>query len=192
MHRLTTWASARCGASVYRAAARRYKRPVVYVNQVGGNDQLVFDGSSFAMSGGRRGDRVGTVFRRRPGDRGYATRGRAICTKISSTNAKLFIRPWCWARAITSASADFREVLIGLSGGIDSSLTAAIAVEAVGRENVTGVAMPGPYSSEHSVAGCERDGGKDGYPVRDHLDRRGLSSRFKGHWGQFSRVASWT
>ena len=46
----------------------------------------------------------------------------------------------------------FRKVLIGLSGGIDSSLTAAIAVEAVGRENVTGVGMPGPYSSEHSLS----------------------------------------
>src|SRR6202044_2946312 len=45
----------------------------------------------------------------------------------------------------------FRRVLIGLSGGIDSSLTAAIAVEAVGRENVTGVGMPGPYSSDHSL-----------------------------------------
>jgi NAD+ synthase/NAD+ synthase (glutamine-hydrolysing) len=45
----------------------------------------------------------------------------------------------------------FKRVLIGLSGGIDSSLTAAVAVEAVGRENVTGVGMPGPYSSDHSV-----------------------------------------
>jgi NAD+ synthase/NAD+ synthase (glutamine-hydrolysing) len=45
----------------------------------------------------------------------------------------------------------FSKVLIGLSGGIDSALTAVIAVDAVGRENVTGVAMPGPYSSEHSV-----------------------------------------
>ena len=43
-------------------------------------------------------------------------------------------------------------MLIGLSGGIDSSLTAAIAVDAVGAENVTGVGMPGPFSSEHSVA----------------------------------------
>src|SRR5581483_10672040 len=45
----------------------------------------------------------------------------------------------------------FSKVLIGLRGGIDSSLTAAIAVEAVGKENVTGVGMPGPYSSDHSV-----------------------------------------
>jgi NAD+ synthase (glutamine-hydrolysing) len=47
-------------------------------------------------------------------------------------------------------------VIIGLSGGIDSSLTAAIAVEAVGRENVSGVGMPGPYSSEHSVTDARR------------------------------------
>src|SRR5439155_542130 len=46
----------------------------------------------------------------------------------------------------------FSRVLIGLSGGIDSSLVAAIAVEAVGKENVTGVGMPGPYSSEYSVS----------------------------------------
>ncbi len=45
----------------------------------------------------------------------------------------------------------FRSVLIGLSGGIDSALVAAIAVDAVGKENVTGVGMPGPYSSEHSL-----------------------------------------
>ena len=45
----------------------------------------------------------------------------------------------------------FRKALIGLSGGIDSSLTAMVAVDAVGRENVRGVAMPGPYSSDHSV-----------------------------------------
>ena len=45
----------------------------------------------------------------------------------------------------------FERVIIGLSGGIDSSLTAAVAVDAVGKENVTGIGMPGPYSSEHSV-----------------------------------------
>jgi NAD+ synthase/NAD+ synthase (glutamine-hydrolysing) len=54
----------------------------------------------------------------------------------------------------------FRKVLIGLSGGIDSSLTAAIAVDAVGRENVTGIGMPGPFSSDHSVADA-RDMAKD-------------------------------
>ena len=70
---------------------------------------------------------------------------------IFPTNAKPSTRRWWWARATTSANADFERVLIGLSGGIDSSLTAAIAVDAVGRENVTGVGMPGPYSSEHSV-----------------------------------------
>ena len=46
---------------IYRAAARRYSKPVVYVNQVGGNDQLVFDGSSFAMNGAGEVDRVGAI-----------------------------------------------------------------------------------------------------------------------------------
>ncbi len=59
----------------------------------------------------------------------------------------------------------FARVLIGLSGGIDSSLTAAVAVEAVGKDNVTGVGMPGPYSSEHSLTRRARDGGAAGNPV---------------------------
>ena len=58
---------------------------------------------------------------------------------------------WCWAPAITFANADFRKVIIGLSGGIDSALTAAIAADAVGTENVIGVGMPGPYSSPGSI-----------------------------------------
>src|SRR6202171_5866680 len=56
----------------------------------------------------------------------------------------------------------FQKVLIGLSGGIDSSLTAAIAVDAVGRENVTGVGMPGPYSSEGSVTDAREMAGRLG------------------------------
>ena len=72
------------------------------------------------------------------------------------------------------AQVRFSRVLIGLSGGIDSSLTAAIAVEAVGKENVTGVGMPGPYSSEHSVTRRAGDGGEAGNPVRDRVDLRRL------------------
>ena len=59
----------------------------------------------------------------------------------------------------------FSRVLIGLSGGIDSSLTAAIAVEAVGKENVTGVGMPGPYSSEHSVTDAREMAANAGHPL---------------------------
>ena len=58
---------------------------------------------------------------------------------------------WCWARATTCTSADFSKAIIGLSGGIDSALTAVIAADAVGPENVIGVGMPGPYSSPGSI-----------------------------------------
>ena len=60
----------------------------------------------------------------------------------------------------------FSKVLIGLSGGIDSALTAVIAVDAVGKENVTGVGMPGPYSSEHSVTDARVMAEKLGIEVR--------------------------
>ena len=61
------------------------------------------------------------------------------------------IRRWCSAPAITCTNADSGGVVLGLSGGIDSALTACIAVDALGRENVIGVGMPGPYSSQGSI-----------------------------------------
>jgi NAD+ synthase (glutamine-hydrolysing) len=136
---------------VYRAAARRYAKPVVYVNQVGGNDQLVFDGSSFAM------DAQGEVI---AAARSFAE-DLVICDIDAGTgDRREDFTDECEAvyEALVLGTRDyirkcgFSRVLIGLSGGIDSSLTAAVAVEAVGRENVTGVAMPGPYSSDHSLA----------------------------------------
>jgi NAD+ synthase/NAD+ synthase (glutamine-hydrolysing) len=135
---------------IYRAAAKRYKRPVVYVNQVGGNDQLVFDGSSFAMDA--TGDIIASA-------RSFEEDLVVVDTDTGSGDRHEDFTDECEAvyQALVLGTRDyirkcgFSKVLIGLSGGIDSSLTAAIAVEAVGRENVTGVGMPGPYSSEHSV-----------------------------------------
>ena len=135
---------------IYRAVARRYKRPVVYVNQVGGNDQLVFDGSSFAMSAA--GEIIAAA---RSFDEDLVIADLEGATGDRHEN----LSDECEAvyQALVTGTRDymrkcgFTRVLIGLSGGIDSSLTAAIAVEAVGRDNVTGVAMPGPYSSDHSV-----------------------------------------
>ena len=137
--------------AVYRAAARRYAKPVVYVNQVGGNDQLVFDGSSFAMNA--KGEVIAAA-------RSFAE-DLVICDIDAGTGDRHEnFTDECEAayEALVLGTRDyirkcgFSRVLIGLSGGIDSSLTAAIAVEAVGRENVTGVAMPGPYSSDHSLS----------------------------------------
>jgi NAD+ synthase (glutamine-hydrolysing) len=136
--------------SIYRASARRYQRPVVYVNQVGGNDQLVFDGSSFAMNGA--GEVIASA-------RSFEEDLVLVDTEAGSGDRHEDFTDECEAvyQALVVGTRDymrkcgFSRVLIGLSGGIDSSLTAAIAVEAVGKENVTGVGMPGPYSSEGSV-----------------------------------------
>src|SRR5580704_11555527 len=136
--------------SIYRSAARRYRKPVVYVNQVGGNDQLVFDGSSFAMNGA--GEIIASA-------RSFSEDLVIADLSTSSGDRNENFTDECEAvyEALVAGTRDyirkcgFQRVLIGLSGGIDSALTAALAVEAVGRENVTGVGMPGPYSSEHSL-----------------------------------------
>ncbi len=135
---------------VYRAAARRYHKPVVYVNQVGGNDQLVFDGSSFAMDGAGEVIASARSFEEDLAladvDAGTGDRHEDFSDECEAVYQALVTGTRDYIR-----KCGFSRVLIGLSGGIDSSLTAAIALEAVGKENVTGVAMPGPYSSDHSV-----------------------------------------
>ncbi len=130
--------------AIYRAAAKRYSKPVVYVNQVGGNDQLVFDGSSFAMNGA--GEIVATA---RSFEEDLVMTGdlhEDFTDECEAVYQALVLGTRDYIR-----KCGFSKVLIGLSGGIDSALTAVIAVEAVGKENVTGVGMPGPYSSDHSV-----------------------------------------
>jgi NAD+ synthase (glutamine-hydrolysing) len=135
---------------IVRAIAKHHKRPVALVNQVGGNDQLVFDGSSVV----------------------FAPDGRTIAqAKSFEEDLILFdtdtitgdIHPQIQGELETAYAAlvlgtrdyvrkcGFQKVIIGLSGGIDSALTAAIAVEALGPENVIGVGMPSEYSSEGSV-----------------------------------------
>jgi NAD+ synthase/NAD+ synthase (glutamine-hydrolysing) len=125
--------------------------PVVYVNQVGGNDQLVFDGSSFAM------DRTGRVIASAKSfeadlvlfdsEAGTGDRNENHSDECDAVYEALVLGTRDYIR-----KCGFRRVLIGLSGGIDSALTAVIAVDAVGRENVIGVGMPGPHSSDHSVS----------------------------------------
>jgi NAD+ synthase (glutamine-hydrolysing) len=135
---------------IYRASARRYQRPVIYVNQVGGNDQLVFDGSSFAMNSA--GEVIASA-------RSFEEDLVLVDTEAGSGDRHEDFTDECEAvyQALVLGTRDyirkcgFARVLIGLSGGIDSSLTAAIAVEAVGKENVRGIGMPGPFSSEGSV-----------------------------------------
>ncbi len=136
--------------SIFEATARRFDTRIAYVNQVGGNDQLVFDGSSFVMLP----------------DGSIAASAASFSEDLvffdTETNAgdrRENFPDECEAayEALVLGTRDyihkcgFSRVLIALSGGIDSALTAVIAVDAVGAENVTGVAMPGPYSSDHSL-----------------------------------------
>ena len=133
------------------ATARHFRMPLVYVNQTGGNDQLVFDGSSFAMDAS--GDVIASAASfsedlvlfdstKLTGDR-----HENLANECEAVYEALVLGTRDYIR-----KCGFRQVLIGLSGGIDSSLVAAIAVDAVGRENVRGIGMPGPYSSDHSVS----------------------------------------
>jgi NAD+ synthase (glutamine-hydrolysing) len=133
---------------IFAALSCRLGLPVVYVNQVGGNDELVFDGSSFAMNAAGEVVAAAASFAE-----------DLVFTDLAGGDRRENFPGECDAvyEALVLGTRDylhkcgFSQVLIGLSGGIDSSITAAIAVDALGRENVTGVAMPGPYSSEHSV-----------------------------------------
>ena len=137
-----------------RAFAVRYRMPVIFVNQVGGNDSLIFDGSSVAL------DREGNVQAQAKSFEEdlvcfdtEAERGE-IHSQIEGEDELAYSALVLGTRDYVQ-KCGFRSVLIGLSGGIDSSLTAAIAVEALGKENVLGVAMPGPYSSPGSIADAQ-------------------------------------
>ncbi len=137
--------------SIFAAAARHSGVPLVYVNQVGGNDQLVFDGASFAM------DAHGEV---RAAAKSFdedlvlfddvTLEGEDHATDANECEA--IYEALALGTRDYIGKCGFSRVLIGLSGGIDSSLVAAIAADAIGAANVTGVGMPGPYSSDHSVA----------------------------------------
>lgn len=137
-------------AEMLSAIARKYGKTVVYVNQVGGNDELIFDGSSMVFD--RQGHltwqgkafaedfAVVDVFRKTVVD--FQVKEGIDCIHDALV---LGIRDYV-------AKTGFSKVVIGLSGGIDSAVTAALAVKALGSENVLGVALPSQYSSTGSVA----------------------------------------
>lgn len=134
--------------------ARDEKVPLVQVNTVGANDELIFDGHSVALD--RKGgviclgagftEEVRVVSLEEP-----AHGGDSACAEADE----------CLYRALALGIGDyvrkcgFRQVLLGLSGGIDSAVTAVLAVEALGAENVMGVAMPSRFSSEGSLKDAE-------------------------------------
>ncbi len=158
-----------------RSAARKYGLPMVYCNQVGGNTELVFDGLSCVI------DKHGEIITQAKGfeedlivvdmpNHGYATPGRpSSCGGVSwtseqddaSSSAQHIVPHATGVESVYHAlvlglrdycrKCGFSSAVIGLSGGIDSALTCALAVAALGNENVRGFAMPSRYSSQGSV-----------------------------------------
>ena len=141
--------------AMLRHTAVRFKQPILYTNQVGGNDDLLFDGSSVAFNGAGE-----IVCRARAFDTDLVmlefdeqTRDLlpgAIAPVPKSEDEEIWSALVLGVRDY-SRKCGFSKVVLGLSGGIDSALVAAIATEALGAENVLGVLMPSPYSSDHSV-----------------------------------------
>jgi NAD+ synthase/NAD+ synthase (glutamine-hydrolysing) len=130
--------------------ARQHKVPVVLVNQVGGNDSLVFDGSSLVLN--REGEVIaqGRSFEE---DLVYVdskTLSGEMHEQIAGDEASVYSALVLGTRDYMH-KCGFQKAIIGLSGGIDSALTAVIAADAVGPDNVIGVGMPGPYSSQGSI-----------------------------------------
>jgi len=130
--------------------ARQHKAPVAMVNQVGGNDSLIFDGSSLVLN---REGRVVAQGRSFEEDLVYVDSNDLsgeMHEQISGDEASAYSALVLGTRDYMH-KCGFQKAIIGLSGGIDTALTAVIAADAVGPENVIGVGMPGPYSSQGSI-----------------------------------------
>ncbi|MBV6624558.1 MAG: NAD+ synthase [Rivularia sp. (in: Bacteria)] len=141
--------------AMLKHTAQRFDRPIIYVNQVGGNDDLIFDGRSFALN--RKGevtaracgfdsDLLQLAFDKQQQD----LNSGSITPDCESEDEEI------WQALVLGVKdyvgkCGFSKVVLGLSGGIDSSIVAAIATAALGKENVLGVLMPSPYSSESSI-----------------------------------------
>ena len=130
--------------------ARHHKVPVAMVNQIGGNDSLIFDGSSIVLNAEGKVIAQGKSFEE---DLLYFDSNNLtgdLHPQIEGEDASVY-------GALVLGTRDymrkcgFKKAIIGLSGGIDSALTAVIAADAVGAENVIGIGMPGPYSSQGSI-----------------------------------------
>ncbi len=140
--------------------ALQFGVPVMYVNPVGGQDEVVFDGGSHAM------DAAGQLLARAP-----LFESADVIVDLASPCGDVALIPAAIeqiCKALVLGVRDYvrrngaTQVVIGLSGGIDSALVAALACEALGAENVLGVLMPSPFSSEHSITDAKNLAGNLG------------------------------
>jgi len=151
---------------LFARQARRVGAPIIYVNQVGGNDELIFDGSSCVLASDGRVIARAKSFQEDllivdlPGPEATASappRVEPLDDEIARLSAalKLGLRDYV-------AKCGFRSVVLGLSGGIDSAVVATLAADALGPENVNALAMPSRYSSPHSLADAQELAGNLG------------------------------
>jgi len=139
----------RLRVEMLRRVARDEKTPIVQANMVGGNDELIFDGHSVAL------DASGQVLHLSPG---FAENVSVVDLDGPAKSEPCFLDEMealrdalCLGIGDYVRKCGFKSALIGLSGGIDSALTAVLAARALGPENVRGVAMPSRFSSRHSL-----------------------------------------
>jgi NAD+ synthase (glutamine-hydrolysing) len=178
-------------SAMLKHTAVKYDRSVLYVNQIGANDDLIFDGCSLGF------DRSGELV-----CRGKSFDRDLIIVEFDATTnnlkpAKIQPQPDCadaeiWQALVLGVrdyihKCGFQKAILGLSGGIDSALVAAIAAEALGADNVLGILMPSTYSSSHSVTDALAVAANLGIktetiPIGDLMQGfdRTLESQFKG------------
>jgi NAD+ synthase (glutamine-hydrolysing) len=130
--------------------ARNHRVPVAMVNQVGGNDSLLFDGSSVVISPAGRVVAQGKSFEEDLVYFDSKSLTGDMHEQVEGDDASAYAALVLGTRDYVH-KCGFERAIIGLSGGIDSALTAAIAVDALGAGNVIGIGMPGPYSSQGSI-----------------------------------------
>ncbi len=168
-------------AGMLKAHAQKHNVPVVYCNQVGGNDSLLFDGNSSCINPDGEVVCQGAAFE---------TEGLVVelqNKRLLPVNDPAPAGPGDWreetVQALTLGIRDyarkcgFKKVVIGMSGGIDSALTAALAVRALGPDNVVGITMPSRYSSEGAAGDAIESGKRLGIRV-DTLPIEGMFAAY--------------
>lgn len=141
--------------ALLRKHVQKHQVPFLYVNQIGGNDELIFDGHSLALDSQGRTIAVLPPFREHveiieTGQPGAAT-PYAPMDDVAAVHKALILGLRDYMQ-----KCGFSRAIVGLSGGIDSALTCYLATQALGAENVLGVSMPGPYSSLGSVQDAQQ------------------------------------
>ncbi len=141
-------------------ATKQNDCPIVYVNQVGGNDDLIFDGQSLAVN--RTGELMSRAAAFSPDLQivEFSEADKDLCSGVMEPRPAA-IEAEIWEALVLGVKdyarkCGFSKAVIGLSGGVDSALVSAIAAAALGPENVLGILMPSPYSSDHSISDAEQ------------------------------------